>query len=181
MVGSGAARELWLWIDEHGGRMTETFDPTLFPAGTRRVRGPLGSERKPPRLRDGGRYITCSIYPEDPIVVVMSLCPGTGGEVVVPPTGIAVAGHAPVEPFGPAIRSPGSGDAAGALFDVDAWHAGHRECADRPEIGSRDASLRRCGNLITGGCHEAHRVVGPRRLHPRRLSEQHRTGSARAR
>jgi hypothetical protein len=92
MVGSGAARELWLWVDEHGGRVTERFDPSLFPAGTRKVRGPLGSERMPPRIRDGGSYITCTIYPEEPILV-LSLCPGTGGEVVVPPTGTnALAG-----------------------------------------------------------------------------------------
>lgn len=63
MIGTGASREMWLWIDEHGGRVTERFDPTLFPEGTRRVRGPIGSERRPPRLRDGRVVITCSVSP----------------------------------------------------------------------------------------------------------------------
>jgi hypothetical protein len=63
VIGSGAGREMWLWVDEHGGRVTDRFDPALFPAGTRKVRGPLGSERKPPRLRDGDAVITCSVSP----------------------------------------------------------------------------------------------------------------------
>ncbi|MBB4634347.1 hypothetical protein [Longimicrobium terrae] len=64
VVGSGAGRDVWLWIDEHGGRMTDQFDPSLFPAGTRAVRGPRGSEKKAPRIRDGDAVITCSITPE---------------------------------------------------------------------------------------------------------------------
>lgn len=63
VIGTGAARELWLWIDERGGRVTERFDPTLFPEGLRRVRGPLGSERKPSRVRDGDAVITCALIP----------------------------------------------------------------------------------------------------------------------
>jgi hypothetical protein len=34
-------RELWLWIDQNGGRVTESFDPTLFPAGAVKSPGPL--------------------------------------------------------------------------------------------------------------------------------------------
>ncbi len=61
VIGTGASREMWLWIDEHGGRVTEHFDPAVFPEGTRKVRGPIGSERRPPRLRDGRVVITCSV------------------------------------------------------------------------------------------------------------------------
>lgn len=88
LVGRGASRGVWLWIDEHGGRVTTEFDPSIFPAGIRPVRGPRGSDRQPPRLRHGGsRHITCTIIPGD-ILVVMSACPGTsGGEVEIPPTG----------------------------------------------------------------------------------------------
>jgi hypothetical protein len=75
LVGRGASRALWLWIDEHGGRVTTEFDPTLFPEGIRPVRGPHGSDRKPPRLRHGGgRYITCTLIPGDQLVV-LSACP----------------------------------------------------------------------------------------------------------
>jgi hypothetical protein len=74
-IGSGASKELWLWVDEHGGRVTDRFDPTLFPEGTRRVRGPLGSERKPPRVRDGDLVITCSLIPTGGFTVSSSLCP----------------------------------------------------------------------------------------------------------
>jgi hypothetical protein len=87
MIGAGAARELWLWVDEHGGRVTERFDPTLFPEGTRRIRGPFGSERRPPRTRDGGVVITCTLIPGGDYVI-SSACPGRGDTVVVsPPTG----------------------------------------------------------------------------------------------
>jgi hypothetical protein len=36
-----AHAELWLWISESGGKATARFDPTLFPAGTWVVPGPL--------------------------------------------------------------------------------------------------------------------------------------------
>jgi hypothetical protein len=76
LIGTGAGRELWLWVDEHGGRVTETFDPTLFPTGTRPVRGPLGSDRRPPRLRHGDAVITCSVSPAGGDLTVSSLmCP----------------------------------------------------------------------------------------------------------
>jgi hypothetical protein len=75
IIGSGASRELWLWVDEHGGRVTDRFDPTLFPEGTRRVRGPLGWERKPPRVRDGDLVITCTLMPAGGFTVSSSPCP----------------------------------------------------------------------------------------------------------
>lgn len=78
VVGSGAGRDVWLWIDENGGRVTERFDPSLFPEGIRRVRGPRGSERRPPRIRDGGVVITCSITPasvEPSYTAASSGCP----------------------------------------------------------------------------------------------------------
>lgn len=34
-------KELWLWIDSGGGRITEEFDPTVFPAGAVQQPGPL--------------------------------------------------------------------------------------------------------------------------------------------
>lgn len=63
VIGTGAGREMWLWIDEHGGRITDRFDPGLFTEGTRRVRGPISSENKPPRIRTGDAVITCSLLP----------------------------------------------------------------------------------------------------------------------
>jgi hypothetical protein len=75
VIGTGAGRELWLWIDERGGSVTERFDPTLFPEGMRRVRGPLGSEKRPPRVRDGDAVITCSLMPGGGLVVSSSPCP----------------------------------------------------------------------------------------------------------
>jgi hypothetical protein len=87
LIGSGAGRELWLWVDEHGGRVTERFDPTLFPEGTRRVRGPLGSEKKPPRVRHGEVVITCSLIPTGTFTISSSPCPQPDSSLVVnPPT-----------------------------------------------------------------------------------------------
>jgi hypothetical protein len=74
VIGSGASRDMWLWIDEQGGRVTDRFDPTLFPEGSRRVQGPLSSERRPPRVRDGDIVITCSVWPDGGITVA-SGCP----------------------------------------------------------------------------------------------------------
>jgi hypothetical protein len=36
-----AHAELWLWISESGGKVTPRFDPSLFPAGTWAIPGPL--------------------------------------------------------------------------------------------------------------------------------------------
>gem|GEM_PF-2958082 len=75
VIGTGAGHEMWLWIDEHGGRVTERFDPSLFPEGTRAVRGPLGSEKRPPRVRDGDVVITCSLMPVGGYTISSSPCP----------------------------------------------------------------------------------------------------------
>lgn len=78
-----ARRDFWLWVDEHGGRLTETFDATLFSPGDRKQSGPRGSERKPSRVRSRDANITCSLYPSDPmvlgqevVVLTSSGCPG---------------------------------------------------------------------------------------------------------
>jgi hypothetical protein len=39
--------EIWLWIAESGGRATDRFDPSLFPAGTWQVPGPLSPTSGP--------------------------------------------------------------------------------------------------------------------------------------
>jgi hypothetical protein len=92
IVGTGAARGIWLWIDEHGGHVTEEFDPSLFPDGTRPQRGPLGSEKKPPRMR-----VMCTISPgTNPII--MNACtptpppigPGTSNPPTVPSPSVTV-------------------------------------------------------------------------------------------
>jgi hypothetical protein len=92
VIGTGASREMWLWIDQHGGRVTEQFDPTLFPEGTRRVRGPLGSERRPPRIRDGDLVITCSVSPGGGFTVADYGCPQPpdgGWPTTTPPSATA--------------------------------------------------------------------------------------------
>jgi hypothetical protein len=93
VIGTGAGRELWLWVDEHGGRVADHFDPTLFPAGTRRVRGPFGSENKPPRVRDGELVITCSLIPDGGFTVSSSPCPQQpdGGYTNPPPPSATAA------------------------------------------------------------------------------------------
>lgn len=86
IVGTGAGRELWLWIDERGGRITEKFEPALFPEGTRRVRGPLGPEMRPPRTRHGNTVITCTILPGTMAVSSFtSPCPRPDSALVVYP------------------------------------------------------------------------------------------------
>lgn len=85
---SVSSREFWLWIDEHGGRITEQYDTTVFAPGTRKQTGPRGSERRVPRVRrgDGDYTISCSLIPADggftasssadtSTVVIMSPCP----------------------------------------------------------------------------------------------------------
>lgn len=84
-IPSVSSREFWLWIDEHGGRLTEEYDTTVFAAGTREQTGPRGSERRVSRIRrgDGDYTISCSLMPSDPVifgadtstVVIMSPCP----------------------------------------------------------------------------------------------------------
>lgn len=88
MVSDVAQKDLWLWIDEHGGRITETFDTTLFAGDTRKERGPRTSKSKPPRIHKKGSYISCTVYPEEPIAVTVQACPGagwTGPDAPAPP------------------------------------------------------------------------------------------------
>lgn len=44
-------KEIWLWIDENGGRVTDTYDESVFPVGVRRQPGPLSTYQEAPRLR----------------------------------------------------------------------------------------------------------------------------------
>jgi hypothetical protein len=89
LIGSGAGREMWLWIDEHGGRVTDHFDPTLFPEGTRRIRGPRASEKKPPRVHHGGSVITCSVYPAGGYTIASYGCPAPFPTTPEPPSATA--------------------------------------------------------------------------------------------
>lgn len=82
VAASYSRRDFWLWVDENGGRLTETFDTTLLSPGDRKQSGPRGSERKPSRIRGRGANITCSVYPSDPVllstkdpVILTSGCP----------------------------------------------------------------------------------------------------------
>lgn len=84
LVGTGAGQSLWLWIDERGGRVTEGFDPSVFPAGTRRAPGPLGLDRKPPRLHHPGTVVTCTVSPSESMVIA-SECPDNSGLTFNPP------------------------------------------------------------------------------------------------
>jgi hypothetical protein len=46
-----AHKVIWLWINPNGGRVTESFDPAIFPEGTRQESGPLSSAKRPPKVR----------------------------------------------------------------------------------------------------------------------------------
>ena len=61
VVGDISGKELWLWIDEHAGRVTERFDTTLFSPDTRKLRGPRSHKNKVPRMRKKGSTIACVI------------------------------------------------------------------------------------------------------------------------
>jgi hypothetical protein len=79
---SAASKELWLWIDEHGGKLTAEYDPTVFAPGIRKQPGPRGSERRHSRLRqgDGDITISCALIPTgtdtSTVVILASPCPG---------------------------------------------------------------------------------------------------------
>lgn len=75
MVSDVSQSGIWLWIDDHGGRVTERFDSTLFSPDDRRERGPRTKKSKPPRIHKKGYHTSCSLYPSDPIVI--QACPGT--------------------------------------------------------------------------------------------------------
>lgn len=83
-----STRPLWIWIDERGGRVTEQFDTTVFAPNVRQERGPRASKDKAPRVkRKGDAYITCTIYPNDPGVIIVQACPGTNEPPPPPPAG----------------------------------------------------------------------------------------------
>lgn len=44
-------KEIWLWIDEKGGRITDAYDERIFPAGVRHQPGPRSTYDEAPRLR----------------------------------------------------------------------------------------------------------------------------------
>lgn len=73
--GDVSRRDFWIWVDESGGRITETFDPTLIAPGHRNEPGPRAPEKRPARVRIGDATIACSLYPSDPILP--SSTPGT--------------------------------------------------------------------------------------------------------
>jgi hypothetical protein len=45
-----ASRSLWLWVSDAGGKVTETFDRSLFPDGARQQPGPLTMKDELPKL-----------------------------------------------------------------------------------------------------------------------------------
>ncbi len=85
MLTDVSKRDYWLWIAEQGGKLTATFDTTLFSPGDRQQRGPRGSQRRPGRVRSGGANITCTILPGDGEVILQSGCPGNPGVGIIPP------------------------------------------------------------------------------------------------
>lgn len=40
-------KEIWLWIDENGGRITDAYDESVFPAGVRHQPGPRSTYDEP--------------------------------------------------------------------------------------------------------------------------------------
>lgn len=117
VIGTGAGTEMWLWIDEHGGRVTDRFDPSLFPEGSRRVKGPLESEKRPPRVRDGDVVITCSVTPAgSEFTVADHGCPP-------PPDSSLSIGNPPPPPGATAAVTVTYNDAGTSTVRplVDAW------------------------------------------------------------
>jgi hypothetical protein len=85
---------MWLWIDEHGGRVTAEFDSTLFSGDARKERGPRASRYKPPRVRrKDDVYVACTVSPWPAPEVTIQACPSDGGTVTAPSEGGA-ATHA---------------------------------------------------------------------------------------
>jgi hypothetical protein len=85
---------MWLWIDEHGGRVTAEFDSTLFSGDARKERGPGASRYKPPRVRrKDDVYVACTVSPWPAPEVTIQACPSDGGTVTAPSEGGA-ATHA---------------------------------------------------------------------------------------
>ncbi|HLM68547.1 MAG TPA: hypothetical protein VK358_13505, partial [Longimicrobium sp.] len=123
---SVSSREFWLWIDEHGGRMTERYDTTVFAPGTRKLTGPRGWERRAPRVRRGeGNYtISCTLMPAgsatgdtSSVIILSSPCPGTDS---LPPVGTPPPPPSATATFGVTYADAGAGNAlrplAGARY-----------------------------------------------------------------
>lgn len=83
IVGDVSGKALWLWIDEHGGRVTEKFDTTLFAHDTRKERGPRALRYKAPRIHKKGAQIACTVSPPDGPILYS--CPGDGEAYPPPP------------------------------------------------------------------------------------------------
>jgi hypothetical protein len=73
MIGDTEARSFWMWIDERGGRITEDFDPGVFPPGYRVQRGPLSPGKSRSRVHQRGTYPECSVIVDGPVLA--SGCP----------------------------------------------------------------------------------------------------------
>ena len=50
-----ASRSIWLWVSDAGGKVTETFDRSLFPDGARQQPGPLTMKDELPKLPVAGK------------------------------------------------------------------------------------------------------------------------------
>lgn len=50
-IDNTTSKEFWIWISKDGGKITETFDPTLFPESYHPAPGPLTSESEPPAFQ----------------------------------------------------------------------------------------------------------------------------------
>lgn len=78
-------QDYWLWIAEHGGKLTTAFDTTLFSGDDRRQTGPRGSQLRPSRVRSKGANITCTLLPgDDGTITLLSGCPGPGPVITEP-------------------------------------------------------------------------------------------------
>lgn len=49
-IRNSTTRDLWLWIDEDGGKVTEEFDRSLFPKNARKQPGPLTLKSELPKI-----------------------------------------------------------------------------------------------------------------------------------
>ncbi len=77
-------RDYWLWIAEHGGKLTATMDTTVFSPDDRKQRGPVGSQRRASRLRSADASIECTLLPGDGVVIQSSPCPQDPGIGITP-------------------------------------------------------------------------------------------------
>lgn len=140
--GDVSRRDFWIWVDEAGGRITATFDTTLFAHGNRKEPGPRASEKKPPRVRIGDPTILCSVYPSDPLF-------GSGSaSTSQPANGDATTLDGCPEPYDPATPPPN----AAARLKVEYVDAGAGSTV-RPVAGARVIwkVLTSTGSLVSQG------------------------------